>query len=86
MISQLINRVLLPPDAPHLHSLPLLRSQVSDWWLSQWSQDTKVWYTQDVVPSNPDDAGTDYPYESLNASQAYIITYAICVLFFLASM
>eukprot|EP00798_Chlamydomonas_sp_ICE-L_P021717 gene21717-28737_t len=60
--------------------------QVSDWWLSQWSQDTKVWYTQDVVPSNPDDAGTDYPYESLNASQAYIITYAICVLFFFASM
>eukprot|EP00798_Chlamydomonas_sp_ICE-L_P026578 gene26578-18344_t len=60
--------------------------QISDWWLSQWSQDTKEWYTRDVVKSNPADAGTDFPYESLNASQAYIITYAICVLFFLVAM
>ena len=65
--------------------------QISDWWLRQWTTDAKVWYPKGTGPwenpKNPITAGTpDAPYEALTASQAYIITYAIPVLFFVFMM
>ncbi len=39
-----------------------------------------------MVSKNPANAGTDAPYESLDAGTAYIITYSIPVLFFIISM
>uniref|UniRef100_A0A7S0R9V8 Uncharacterized protein n=1 Tax=Chlamydomonas leiostraca TaxID=1034604 RepID=A0A7S0R9V8_9CHLO len=60
--------------------------QISDWWLRQWSSDAKKWYGPDMNPSNPPGSGPDFPFEDLNASQAYIIVYSIPVLFFFISM
>jgi hypothetical protein len=37
-------------------------------------------------PANPPGSHPGFPYENLSASQAYIITYAIIVLFFIVSM
>ena len=64
--------------------------QISDWWLRQWTTDAKKWYPRGTgpwqKPDNPEWAATDAPYENLTASQAYIITYAIPVLFFVFVM
>ena len=64
--------------------------QISDWWLRQWTTDAMKWYPKGTGPwenpKNPVGAATDAPYEDLSASQAYIITYAIPVLFFVFVM
>jgi hypothetical protein len=60
--------------------------QISDWWLRQWTSDARKWYPRSVNKKNPISAATDAPYESLTASQAYIITYAIPVCFFILMM
>ncbi len=60
--------------------------QISDWWLRQWTSDARKWYPRSVNKKNPISAATDAPYEALSASQAYIITYAIPVLFFVLMM
>jgi hypothetical protein len=60
--------------------------QISDWWLRQWSSDARKWYGPDRNPKNPPGSGPESPYEDMTASQAYIITYAIPVLFFFFSM
>ncbi|KAJ9527211.1 hypothetical protein QJQ45_025467 [Haematococcus lacustris] len=60
--------------------------QISDWWLRQWTSDARVWYPNSIIKKNPVGTGPDDPFTALTAGQAYIITYAIPVLFFIFSM
>ncbi|KAG1659734.1 hypothetical protein FOA52_006004 [Chlamydomonas sp. UWO 241] len=61
--------------------------QISDWWLRQWTTDARNWH--DCIKSTkgaPCGTTPDFPFENLDASTAYIITYMIPVLFFILSM
>ncbi|KAG1674667.1 hypothetical protein FOA52_007191 [Chlamydomonas sp. UWO 241] len=60
--------------------------QISDWWLRQWTTDARSWYDCDKNSKNPCGTVPDFPYGGINASQAYVITYMIPVLFFILSM
>ena len=58
--------------------------QISDWWLSQWSADTYMWYPKSVVKDNPLDAKSPFP--NLSAGEAYVVCYAIPIGVFLIAM